>query len=306
MLDPDIQNFDRNIETQNLPPISSLPVSQARHNLITLQKAELYDLPISTRDYTLYLRDSRYLYLVPGLTEGYSSNYVSFRIYRPSTADDVLLPFLLYCHGGGFVTGNIETHDRLARELAIGADIAVVLVDYALSPEFRYPTALIQIHTLLKFLYNRGRDLGLNPNKIAIGGDSAGANLAFVVTLMDKYQRGLRGRLPVISFQLLFYPVTSSEMNTQSYARYENGPWLTRNAMEYFWNAYEPNINRRRHASISPLNATIEQLRGLPPTLIIVAGHDVLRDEGIALMNKLKEAGVAVLGVEFPEQFMIS
>ena len=217
----------------------------------------------------------------------------SIRVVRPEGAVGTL-PAVIYMHGGGWVIGDKETHDRLIRELAVGSHAAVVFVDYARSPESRFPTAIEQGYAVAKHVADHADKLGVDANRLALAGDSVGGNMATVIALMAKERKG-----PTFCAQLLFYPVADATMSSSSYEQFAEGPWLTRKAMAWFWDQYLPDLSMRQNHYASPLNASLEQLAGLPPTLVIVDENDVLRDEGEAYARKLAEAGVEVTSLRF-------
>ncbi len=226
---------------------------------------------------------------VPGGPKG----QVLVRIVRPQDAP-ATLPVILYIHGAGWVFGNRHTHDRLVRELAVGAGAAVVFPEYSLSPEARYPTAIEESYAALRWVASDGLRHGLDAARLAVAGDSVGGNMSAAVTLMAKERGG-----PAIRFQLLFYPVTDARFDTGSYDQFATGYFLRRDAMEWFWDQYTTDPAERASITASPLRATSEQLAGLPPALVITAEADVLRDEGEAYANKLRAAGVPVTAVRF-------
>lgn len=214
------------------------------------------------------------------------------RVVRPDGATGTL-PVLVYFHGAGWVMGDTTTHDRLVRELAVGANAAVVFVDYDRSPENRYPVAIEEDYAVTKYVAEHADEFKIDASRLVIGGDSVGGNMTAVVSLLAKERKG-----PAIKAQLLFYPVTDASMASGSYSEFANGPWLTKPAMAWFWNAYLPNVAARRDIHVSPLNATTEQLRGLPEALVIT-DDDVLRDEGEAYARKLTQAGVPVVATRY-------
>lgn len=218
---------------------------------------------------------------------------ISIRILRPQNTT-AALPVIVYTHGGGWVFGNQFTHDRLLRELAVGVGAAVVFTNYTLSPEAKYPTALEECYAVIKWIAVQGNAYGLDGTRIAIAGDSAGGNITAALTLLAK-ERGE----PSISLQLLFYPVTDANFDTGSYHQFGEGYFLRRDGMMWFWDQYVPNVEQRNEITTSPLRASTEQLKGLPPTLVITAEADVLRDEGEAYANKLRAAGVPVTASRF-------
>jgi len=218
---------------------------------------------------------------------------VSVRIVRP-TGDHPVLPVVMHFHGGGWVLGDADTHDRLTREIAVGARAAVIFVKYDRSPEAHYPIAIEQAYAATKYVVDHAVALKLDPGRPAVLGDSVGGNMAAAITLMAKERRG-----PKIALQCLFYPVTDADFDTASYRRCAGGPWLTRAAMLWFWDAYLPDVGRRKDVLAAPLNASLDQLRNLPEALVITDENDVLRDEGEAYAAKLADAGVRVTSVRY-------
>ena len=221
------------------------------------------------------------------------SAQVALRILRPENTQ-ASLPVIVYIHGAGWVFGSPQTHDRLVRELAVGAGAAVVFPVYRLCPEARYPTALEECYTVTRWVARRGQEYGLDAQRLAVAGDSVGGNMAAAVTLLSR-ERGE----PDIRLQLLFYPVTDAAFDTASYHQFAEGYHLRRDAMMWFWDQYTRHPGERNEITASPLRASTQQLQGLPPALIITAEADVLRDEGEAYANKLREAGVRVTAVRF-------
>ncbi|MFD3467182.1 alpha/beta hydrolase [Streptomyces sp. NPDC058682] len=227
--------------------------------------------------------------IVPGGPTG----EVKARIVRPAGVSGAL-PVVLYIHGAGWVFGNAHTHDRLVRELAVGARAAVVFPEYGLSPEHRYPVAIEQNWTVARWVVTDGAGRGLDGTRIAVAGDSVGGNMAVALTLMAKERGGLDLRQ-----QVLFYPVTDAAFDTGSYQQFAEGYFLRRDGMQWFWDQYTTDPALRAEITASPLRATTEQLTGLPPALVITAEADVLRDEGEAYANKLRAAGVPVTAVRY-------
>jgi acetyl esterase len=219
------------------------------------------------------------------------SGRVPVRILRPRGVP-APLPAVLYLHGGGWVLGGPRTHDRLARELAVGAGAAVVFPDYSLSPEARYPTAIEECYAVASWVAGRGIEHGLDPGRMAVAGDSTGANMAIAVALLAAQRHGAAFRQ-----QVLFYPVTDASFDTGSYEEFATGYFLRRDAMQWFWDQYAPDLTQRSRATASPLRATTRELASLPPTMVITAEADVLRDEGEAFARRLREAGVPVTAV---------
>jgi acetyl esterase len=218
---------------------------------------------------------------------------VRVRIVRPSDAVGTL-PVILYMHGGGCVLGNAETHDRFVREIAVGTGAAVVFVEYDRSPEARYPVALEQGYAIAQWIVNEGATNQLDPNRIAVAGDSVGGNMTAALTLMAQERGDVR-----FVHQSMYYPVTDAAMDTGSYEQFAEGYFLTRKMMAWFWDAYEPAVEQRLEPFASPLRASDEQLAGLPPAFMIVGEADVLRDEGEAYAAPLRAAGTAVTTVRY-------
>lgn len=207
-------------------------------------------------------------------------------IVRPEHAK-AELPVFMFIHGGGWILGDFPTHERLVRDLVNASGAAAVFVDYTPSPEARYPVAIEQIYAATQWIAANGKSLKLDGSRIAIVGNSVGGNMATAVSLMAKDRAG-----PKIASQVLLWPVTNANFENASYDQFEQGYFLTRPMMKWFWNAYTTNPAERQQIYASPLLASAEQLQGLPPTLIISAENDVLRDEGEAYGRKLSNAGV--------------
>lgn len=270
----------------NQPPLCQLTPQQGRQSLVDLQvNYPLVNKRVSIQDLILNCP--------------HNNSQISLRITRPkshSKSQDScqsqhvpcqLLPIILYVHGGGWLLGDKATFSHLTQTLAVETQAAVVFVDYDRSPEAKYPVALEQIYTTLCFVAERGEELGLDGQNIAIVGDSVGGNMATVIAMLAKERNG-----PCIRQQVLLYPVTNAKFDTESYWKFANGPWLTRDNMQWFWHIYQPDVEIRNHVTMSPLQASLEQLAGLPPALIITNENDVLRDEGEAYAHKLMLAGV--------------
>ena len=224
---------------------------------------------------------------------GGPSGEVSVRILRPKGATGVL-PVIVYIHGAGWVFGNSHTHDRLIRELAVGTGAAVVFPNYSLSPEAKYPTAIEECYAVVQWVANHGASLDLDGSRMSIAGDSVGGNMTAAVTLLAKQRGG-----PVFAQQVLFYPVTDASFDTESYQQFATGYFLSRDAMRWFWDQYTTDPAQRAEITASPLRASLDELAGLPPALVITAEADVLRDEGEAYAARLLAAGVPVLAVRY-------
>jgi len=278
VVEPNTQAFLDELAAQGGPQIYELSVEDARGVLGAAQGGNALKLPAEIEDRT-----------IPWGPKG----HVAIRIVRPRGGTGAL-PVVVYFHGGGWVLGDVNTHDRLIREIANGAQAAVVFVDYSRSPEARYPVAIEEAYAATKWVSENGKSIDVDSSRLAVAGDSVGGNMAAVVTLLAKQRGG-----PKIDFQLLFYPVTDADFDTPSYQQFAQGYFLTREAMKWFWDHYAPDVAIRTQPMASPLRATIEQLRGLPPALVINGECDVLRDEGEAYARKLIQAGVQVTALRY-------
>jgi acetyl esterase len=275
VLEPASQAF---VEATASPPfLYELTPDEARKVLDDVQAAPIDKLPV----------DEHWITVPADVGD------VQVRIVRPAGAEGTL-PVILYIHGGGWVLGNAGTHDRLVRELACGADAALVFVEYDRSPEARYPVAIEQGYATARWIVREGAAHGLDPERMAIAGDSVGGGMTAAITLMAQE----RGDVRFVQ-QSMYYPVTDAAMDTGSFAQFAEGYFLTAKAMAWFWDCYCPDLERRAEAFASPLRATDEQLAGLPPALLIVDEADVLRDEGEAYASRLRAAGVAVTTVRY-------
>ena len=275
-IEPKTRAFLRRLALDGTPDLDQQTVEEARHGMVESQ---------STPAMKPLVED----HLLPVGPSG----QVSVRIVRPR-ATQGQLPVIMYFHGGGWVLGDKDAYDRLIREFAVGAQAAVVFVNFTRSPGARYPVALEESYSATKWIAENGAPLGVDGTRLAVVGDSAGANLATVVARLAKERNG-----PKIACQILFYPMTDANFETSSYRQFGIGYFLTRNAMECFWNHYAPNLAVRGEPNASPLRASVEQLRGLPPAVIITAEFDVLRDEGEAYARKLTEAGVPTTAIRY-------
>jgi len=275
-LEPHTQQFVDGLA--GAPPIYTLSPADARAVLERAQSARVGKPSAQIEDITFPVGPT---------------GSVPVRIVRPAGTAEIL-PVVLYFHGGGWILGDRDTHDRLVREIAVGVEAAVVFVDYARAPEARYPVAIEQAYAATRYVVDHSASLRIDPLRLAVAGDSVGGNMAAAVTLMARQRRG-----PKIAFQVLFYPVTDAGFDTSSYMRFADGPWLTKRAMQWFWDAYLPDRAARKQPTATPLNATLDQLAGLPEALVIVDENDVLRDEGEAYARRLSNAGVRVTSTRY-------
>ncbi len=218
---------------------------------------------------------------------------IKLTIVRPANAKGTL-PVFTYFHGGGWVLGDYPTHARLIHDLVLNSGAAAVYVDYTPSPEAHYPTAINQAYAATKWVAEHGKEIGVDGKRLAVAGNSVGGNMAAVVALMAK-DKGT----PKLRFQALLWPVTDASFETGSYNQFAQGHFLTKPMMQWFWDNYTTDPKQRAEIYASPLRATKDQLKGLPPALVQTAESDVLRDEGEAYARKLDAAGVAVTSVRY-------
>ncbi|KTC98731.1 alpha/beta hydrolase [Legionella feeleii] len=275
-IEPKTWAFVEKIQKAGGKPLYDLPVSEGRAIFDKLQELKSEKPDVDIEDHTLPV--------------GPKGN-VSIRIVRPKGAKETL-PVLMYYHGAGWVFGDYQTHGRLVRELAVGSHAAVVFVNYSLAPEEQYPTQIEEAYAATKYVAENGKKFNLDTSRFAVAGDSVGGNMTIVMTLLAKERGG-----PKIDYQVLIYPVTDANFENGSYKEFSEGPWLTKKAMEWFWDNYLPNKEKRKEITACPLKASIEQLKGLPPALVINGECDVLRDEGEAYAHNLNAAGVTVTGI---------
>ena len=218
---------------------------------------------------------------------------INLTIVRPAGVKGIL-PVFMYFHGGGWVLGDYPTHERLIRDLVEGSGAVAVYVDYTPSPEAKYPTAINQAYAATQWVAEHGSEINVDGKRLAVAGNSVGGNMAAVVSLMAK-DKGT----PEIKYQVLLWPVTDANFDTGSYKQFAEGYFLTRNMMKWFWDNYTTDPRQRAEIYASPLRASVDQLKGLPPALVQTASADVLRDEGEAYARKLDQAGVAVTAVRY-------
>jgi len=271
VLDPTARAF---LSSLSGPPIYTHTVEEARAVLANAQAGPTVTQPANAEDYEL-----------PG--------GLSLRIVRPLDAPGSF-PVILYFHGGGWVLGDKNTHNRLVRELVIGAEAAVAFVDYSRAPEAKFPQAIEEGYSAVEWLIKNQESLRLDTSRMAVAGDSAGGAIATALAMLVKERGG-----PEFSFQALFYPVTNANFETDSYRQFASGHFLEREGMRWFWDLYAPNAEDRLKPTASPLQASVAHLQSLPPTLIITGECDVLRDEGESYARKLTAAGVRVTAVRF-------
>jgi acetyl esterase len=272
-LEPRTKQFLEGLKALGGPPLHERPVAAARAFL-----AEAQAHPTS---------------LAPARIERRAVGDLDLVIVHPEGAGGEL-PGVLYLHGGGWILGDWGTHERLVRHLADAIPAVVVFVDYQRAPEARFPRALEQAHEALRWTVEHADALGLDPDRLAVVGDSVGGNLTAALGLLARDRGG-----PAIARLVMFYPVADANFETGSYLAFAQGTNLTRDAMRWFWDAYLPEAGQRQDPLASPLQASLEQLAGLPPALVMVAENDVLRDEGEAFAAKLAQAGVEATAVRY-------
>ena len=218
---------------------------------------------------------------------------VNLTIVRPAKVKGQL-PVFMFFHGGGWVLGDYPTHQRLIRDLVVGSGAVAVYVDYTPSPEAQYPTAINQAYAATRWVAEHGKEIGVDGQRLAVAGNSVGGNMAAVVALMAKEQK-----TPALRFQLLMWPVTNAQFDSASYQQFAEGHFLTKGMMNWFWDSYTKDPAQRAQIHASPLQASAEQLKGLPAALVQTAEFDVLRDEGEAYARHLDAAGVPVTAVRY-------
>jgi acetyl esterase len=219
---------------------------------------------------------------------------VRVRVVRPRGVRGPL-PVVVYLHGGGWIIGSSLTHDLLTRRLSVGATAAVAFVEYALAPEAKYPVQIEQCYAVAQWIRQQGDADGFDATRVAVAGDSAGGNMATVLPIMAKQ----RGDTQFVH-QSLYYPMTDAKAgDSESMRLFKDGPYGSADGLEWFWSSYLENDELRSEIRVSPLQATRTDLQGLPPALVIVDQNDVLRDQGEAYADKLRDAGVPTTSVRF-------
>jgi acetyl esterase/lipase len=274
----DIQKFLDSLAAGGGKPMEQMTPTEARAVLVGAQSSVPVDLPkadVSTRTIT---------------AEGETVKLV---IVRPPGVG-AMVPAFMFFHGGGWVLGDFPTHERLVRDLVSESGVPAVFVEYDRSPEARYPVAINQAYAATKWVAAHGREIGIDGRRLAVVGNSVGGNMAAVVSLMAK-DRGT----PDIVFQVMFWPVTDASFDTKSYEQFADGHFLTRNMMRWFWDNYTTDQRERQDVYASPLQASLERLKGVAPALVQTAEMDVLRDEGEAFARKLDRAGVDVTATRY-------
>jgi len=266
-----VQQFLNVLNGSGGKPIEQLSPQAARQVLIDAQKgATLPAADVSEKTITI------------------DGQNLTLNIVKPHNAQGTL-PVFMFFHGGGWILGDFPTHERLVRDLVNASGAAAVFVNYTPSPEAHFPVAINQAYAATRWVAENGNEIGVDGKRLALVGNSVGGNMVAAVALQAKQHK-----TPAIRYDVMLWPVTDANFDTDSYRQYENGYFLSRNMMKWFWDAYTTNESDRNNILASPLRATTAQLQGLPPTLIQTAELDVLRDEGEAFGRKLDAAGVDV------------
>ncbi|HTQ21766.1 alpha/beta hydrolase [Mycobacterium sp.] len=271
-LDPQIAALIETLDA-GFPPVHTMTGAQARETIRSRV------VPAAEPEPVAEVRDET----VPG-----PGGEIPVRIYRPNGNN---LPILVYAHGGGFVFCDLDSHDGLCRDIANRLPAVVISVAYRLAPEHRWPAAADDLYAATEWASDNASLLGADPQRIVVGGDSAGGNLAAVTALMARDCGA-----PALAAQLLLYPVIAADFDTESYRLFGHGYYNPKPALRWYWDQYVPAVTDRAHSYATPLNA---ELSGLPPAVVVIAGHDPLRDEGIAYASALDAAGVPVRRAQF-------
>lgn len=275
-LDPQVEKILQETAALGLPAYQDLSPDAARKQMLSL--APPVDPMLSVK--RLENRN------IPG-----PDGEIPIRLYYPEC--DPPFAVLVYFHGGGWVIGNLDTHHGVCHALANTSGCLVVSVDYRLAPEHRYPAAVEDAYAAAKWVAENSNVIQADPNRLAVGGDSAGGHLAAVVALMARDRKA-----PRIDFQVLIYPITDCSFNTPSYQENKEGYMLTRDLMKWFWHHFIEDAGEANNPYVSPLRA--DDLSDLPPALIVTAEYDPLRDEGEAYGKRMQAAGVSVTLSRYP------
>ncbi|BAU64796.1 Alpha/beta hydrolase fold-3 domain protein [Stanieria sp. NIES-3757] len=258
--------------------LETLPPLEARQVLVDAQATVQVDLSgIEESEKTI-------------AADGYS---ITLNIVRPEGVKG-RLPVFMFIHGGGWVLGDYPTHKRMVRDLVVLSGFTAVFVNYTRTPDAQYPQAINEIYAATKWVAEHGEEIGVDGKKLAVVGNSVGGNMSAVTTLMAK----AKGE-PEIKLQILMWPIVDANFETNSYQQFGEQRFLTTSLMKWMYDLYIPDSEKRKDIYASPLQATIEQLKGLPPALIQLAESDILHDEGEAYGRKLDEAGVNVTTVRY-------
>jgi acetyl esterase len=276
-IDPQVQSFLAKINKDS-SPFWELPQPKPQEILTALQSQTDVDMTGVTTSERMIDQDGH-----------------KVKLYIMKPAQTSSNPgVLFFIHGGVWIVGNFQNHQRLLRDLVVGTGLVGVFVEYTPLPQAKFPTQLEECYAALKWVGGHAQELGADGSRIAVAGNSVGGNMSAALSLMAKNRNG-----PKISYQVLLIPATDASVDTPSYHAYGTGRFLTRAFMKYGWDLYAPDAKIRDNPCVSPLRASISELKGLPPALVITAENDPLRDEGEAYARKLKEAGVSVSAVRY-------
>ncbi|WP_370898726.1 alpha/beta hydrolase [Chryseobacterium gossypii] len=267
----DIRAFLKELNSGNGKPLEEMSPEDARQALVEAQKSVTFDYSD--------IEESEKTISQDGIS-------VHLHIVKPKGAQDHL-PVFMFFHGGGWVLGDYPTHKRLVRDLVVKSGAAAVFPDYTPSPEAHYPVAINQAYAATRWVAENGKEIGVDGSRLAVAGNSVGGNMAAVVALMAKDKKG-----PELKYQILFWPVTDADFTRKSYEKYAQERLLTTPLMKWMWDNYTSDPGERKEKYASPYQATLDELKGLPPALVQVAENDILHDEGVAYGRKLDEAGV--------------
>ena len=277
-LSREVKAFLKKLNGAGGPPLETLTPIQARKALADAQAAVEVDLSgIDVSEKTI-------------TSEGYT---VKLNIVRPEGVKGIL-PVFIFIHGGGWVLGDFPTHKRMVRELVVLSGAAAVFVNYTPTPDARYPQAINEIYAATKWVAEHGDQINVDSKRLAIVGNSVGGNMTAVTCLKAKENGG-----PKIKLQILMWPIVDADFETESYKLFGEDRFLSTSLMKWMYDMYIEDPEKRKDIYASPLQANIEQLKGLPPALIQVAENDILRDEGEAYGRKLDEAGVPVTCIRY-------
>lgn len=276
-LTKEVKNFLKALNSGG-PPVESLSYEDARNVLVEAQKSAKVDVSgIEVTEKTIN-------------ADGYA---IDLNIVRPEGVKGKL-PVFIFIHGGGWILGDFPTHQRLVRDLVVLSGFAAVFVNYTRTPDAQYPRAINEIYAATKWVAEHGDEINVDGTNMAIVGNSVGGNMSTVTALMAKEKGG-----PHIKLQVLMWPIVDSNFETDSYKQFGEQRFLTKSLMMWMYDLYTKDPKQRKEIYASPLQATKDQLKGLPPALIQVAENDILRDEGEAYGRKLDEAGVKVTTIRY-------
>jgi acetyl esterase len=273
-----VKAFLKVLNSAGGPPLETMPPLEAREVLVQAQASVPVDLSgIEESDKTI-------------TADGYT---IKLNIVRPEGVKGKL-PVFIFIHGGGWVLGDYPTHKRMVRDLVVLTGFAGVFVNYTRTPDARYPRAINEIYAATKWVAEHGEEIDVDGKNLAVVGNSVGGNMTAVTALKARENGG-----PNIKLHIMMWPVTNADFETESFKQFGEKRFLTAPLMKWMWDLYIADPEQRKEIHASPLQATVEQLKGLPPALIQVAESDILRHEGEAYGRKLDEAGVSVTTVRY-------